>query len=232
MLSVIPNPPRIVLPIVGSEDTFPVRRVYCVGRNYGAHAREMGADPDREAPFFFLKPADALQVIPYGMVTDHPYPPRTEKYHFEVELVAALGQGGRDIPEADALSHVYGYAIGLDMTRRDLQDEAKRMSRPWDMGKAADASGPIGPLHPVSAIGHPAKGAITLSVDGQQRQSGDLSEMIQSVAEQIALLSTYFEIHPGDLIFTGTPSGVGAVSRGETMTAAIEGLGKIDLKVV
>ncbi|WP_183503579.1 fumarylacetoacetate hydrolase family protein [Methylobacterium brachythecii] len=232
MLSVIPNPPRIVLPIVGSEDTFPVRRVYCVGRNYGAHAREMGADPDREAPFFFLKPADALQAVPYGTLTEHPYPPRTEKYHFEVELVAALAHGGRDIPEADALAYVYGYAVGLDMTRRDLQDEAKRMSRPWDMGKGADASGPIGPLHPVSAIGHPAKGAITLSVDGQQRQSGDLSEMIQSVAEQIALLSTYFEMHPGDLIFTGTPSGVGAVSRGETMTAAIEGLGRIDLKVV
>ncbi|GEO98902.1 fumarylacetoacetate hydrolase family protein [Methylobacterium haplocladii] len=232
MLSVIPNPPRIVLPIVGSEDLFPVRRVYCVGRNYGAHAREMGADPDREEPFFFLKPADALQIVPYGTVTDHPYPPRTEQYHFEVELVAALAHGGRDIPEADALAHVYGYAVGLDMTRRDLQDEAKRQSRPWDLGKAADASGPIGPLHPASTLGHPTRGAIGLSVDGRERQSGNLSEMIRSVPEQVALLSTYFELHPGDVIFTGTPAGVGAVSRGETMTAAIEGLGAISLLVV
>ncbi|MET0429815.1 MAG: fumarylacetoacetate hydrolase family protein, partial [Microvirga sp.] len=218
--------------IVGSEDLFPVRRVYCVGRNYAAHAREMGADPDREEPFFFLKPADALQVVPYDTVTDHPYPPRTGNYHFEVELVAALAHGGRDIPEADELAHVYGYAVGLDMTRRDLQDEAKRQSRPWDLGKAADASGPIGPLHPASTIGHPTQGAIGLAVDGRARQSGDLSEMIRSVPEQIALLSTYFELQPGDLIFTGTPAGVGAVSRGETMTASVAGLGAIALRVV
>jgi fumarylpyruvate hydrolase len=232
MLSVIPNPPRIALPIVGSDDLFPVRRVYCVGRNYAAHAREMGKDPDREPPFFFMKPADALQIITGDDPVDHPYPPRTENYHFEVEMVAALGLGGRDIPEASALDHVYGYAVGLDMTRRDVQDEAKRLARPWDLAKSADASAPIGPLHPASAIGHPARGAITLAVDAGERQRGDLSEMIWSTQEQVALLSTYFELHPGDLIFTGTPSGVGAVRRGETMTAAIEGLGAIRLRVV
>ncbi|KQP92159.1 fumarylacetoacetate hydrolase family protein [Methylobacterium sp. Leaf117] len=232
MLSVIPNPPRIALPIVGSDDLFPVRRVYCVGRNYAAHAREMGKDPDREPPFFFMKPADALQIVTGDDPVDHPYPPRTENYHFEVEMVAALGLGGRDIAEASALDHVYGYAVGLDMTRRDVQDEAKRLARPWDLAKSADASAPIGPLHPASAIGHPARGAITLAVDARERQRGDLSEMIWSTQEQIALLSTYFELHPGDLIFTGTPSGVGAVSRGETMTAAIDGLGVIRLRVV
>lgn len=230
MLSVIPNPPRIALPIVGSEDLFPVRRVYCVGRNYAAHAREMGADPDREPPFFFMKPADALQIVG-AEPAPHPYPPRTENYHFEVEMVAALGRGGRDIPVAQALDHVYGYAVGLDMTRRDLQDEAKGLRRPWDLGKAADASGPIGPLHPVERVGHPDRGPITLSVDGATRQSGDLSEMIWSVAEQIAYLSGYFELAPGDLIFTGTPSGVGPVRRGERMEAAVAGLGAIVLDV-
>jgi len=232
MLSVIPNPPRIALPIVGSADLFPVRRVYCVGRNYAAHAREMGKDPDREPPFFFMKPADALQIVAYDAAVDHPYPPRTENYHFEVEMVAALGAGGRDIAEADALHHVYGYAVGLDMTRRDVQDEAKRLARPWDLAKSADASAPIGPLHPASVIGHPTRGAITLAVDAAERQRGDLSEMIWSIPEQVALLSTYFELHPGDLIFTGTPSGVGAVTRGETMIAAIDGLGTIRLHVV
>ncbi|WP_264047078.1 fumarylacetoacetate hydrolase family protein [Methylobacterium flocculans] len=232
MLSVIPNPPRIALPIVGSDDLFPVRRVYCVGRNYAAHAREMGKDPDREPPFFFMKPADALQIVAGEATADHPYPPRTENYHFEVEMVAALGLGGRDIAEAQAIHHVYGYAVGLDMTRRDVQDEAKRLARPWDLAKSADASAPIGPLHPASAIGHPTRGAITLAVDSGERQRGDLSEMIWSIPEQIALLSTYFELQPGDLIFTGTPSGVGAVQRGETMTAAVEGLGAIRLRVV
>ncbi|KAB1071502.1 fumarylacetoacetate hydrolase family protein [Methylobacterium planeticum] len=232
MLSVIPNPPRVALPIVGSADLFPVRRLYCVGRNYAAHAREMGADPEREPPFFFMKPADALQIAGGADPVPHPYPPRTRNYHFEVELVAALGTGGRDIPVASALDHVYGYAVGLDMTRRDLQDEAKRMARPWDLGKAADASAPIGPLHPVSRIGHPDRGLIGLSVDGAPRQKGDLSEMIWSVAEQIAYLSAYFELQPGDLLFTGTPSGVGPVQRGETMVASIAGLGEIALAVV
>ncbi|MDP4002359.1 fumarylacetoacetate hydrolase family protein [Methylobacterium sp. NEAU K] len=231
MLSVIQNPPRVALPIVGSSDFFPVRRVYCVGRNYAAHAREMGADPDREPPFFFMKPADALQIVGSEPVA-HPYPPRTQNYHFEVEMVAALSEGGRDIPVDAALDHVYGYAIGLDMTRRDLQDEAKRMSRPWDTAKAADNSGPIGALRPVSLVGHPARGPITLSVNGEIRQTGDLADMIWSVAEQIAYLSGLFVLHPGDLIFTGTPSGVGPVKRGERMVAAIAGLGEIALDVV
>jgi fumarylpyruvate hydrolase len=231
MLSVIPNPPRTALPIVGSPDLFPVRRVYCVGRNYAAHAREMGANPDREPPFFFMKPADALLIAGPEPV-QLPYPPRTENYHFEIELVVALGRGGRDIAVEQALDHVYGYGIGLDMTRRDLQDEAKALRRPWDLGKAADASGPVGPLHPATAVGHPDTGAITLAVDGQVRQSGDLAEMIWSVAEQIAYLSGYFELAPGDLIFTGTPSGVGPVRRGERMTGAVAGLGEIVLDVV
>jgi fumarylpyruvate hydrolase len=164
--------------------------------------------------------------------SDHPYPPRTENYHFEVEMVAALSVGGADIAPAAALDHVYGYAVGLDMTRRDVQDEAKRLARPWDLAKAADASAPIGPLHPASVIGHPAHGAITLGVDGAERQRGDLSEMLWSLPEQIAYLSAYFTLHPGDLIFTGTPSGVGAVTRGQTMRAAIDGLGAIELRVV
>jgi fumarylpyruvate hydrolase len=231
MLSVIQNPPRTTLPIVGSQDLFPVRRVYCVGRNYAAHAREMGADPDREPPFFFMKPADALQVVGTEP-TAHPYPPRTSNYHFEVEMVAALCEGGTDIPVESALDCVYGYAVGLDMTRRDLQEEAKKLSRPWDTGKAADSSGPIGPLYPVSLVGHPSKGAITLSVDGTVRQKGDLADLIWSVAEQVAFLSTYFALHPGDLIFTGTPSGVGPVERGQRMVAAVEGLGEITLDVV
>jgi fumarylpyruvate hydrolase len=231
MLSVIQNPPRTALPIVGSSDLFPVRRVYCVGRNYAAHAREMGADPDREPPFFFMKPADALQIVG-SEPTPRPYPSKTRNYHFEVEMVAALAGGGTDLPVEDALDHVYGYAIGLDMTRRDVQDEAKKLSRPWDTAKAADGSGPIGALHPVSLVGHPARGEITLSVDGQIRQKGDLGDMIWSVAEQIAYLSGYFALQPGDLIFTGTPSGVGPVERGQRMVAAIAGRGAITLDVV
>jgi len=231
MLSVIQNPPRIALPIAGSSDLFPVRRVYCVGRNYAAHAREMGADPDREPPFFFMKPADALQSVGPAPAS-HAYPPQTQNYHFEVELVAALAGGGSDLPVESALDHVYGYAIGLDMTRRDLQDDAKKLSRPWDLGKAADGSGPIGALFPASAIGHPARGSITLAVNGAIRQQGDLADMIWSVAEQVAYLSRYFTLQPGDLIFTGTPSGVGPVQRGERMVAAIAGLGEMTLDVV
>ena len=232
MLSVVPNPPRPALPITGSDDLFPVRRVYCVGRNFAAHAREMGADPTREPPFFFMKPADALQIVPAGETADHPYPPKTANYHYEVELVVALGRGGTDIPVERALAHVYAYGVGLDMTRRDLQDEAKQMRRPWELGKAADSSGPVGPLRRASEIGHPDKGAITLAVDGQIRQSGDLSDMIWSVAEQVAYLSTYFTLAPGDVIFAGTPEGVGKVERSQTMTGTIAGVGEIKLKVV
>ena len=232
MAYVIPAPSIPSLPVSGTSDLFPVRRVYCVGRNYAAHAREMGGDPTREPPFFFMKPADALQPIAEGETVDHPYPPKTGNYHFEIEMVVALAKGGRDIPVDQALDHVFGYAIGLDMTRRDLQDEAKQLRRPWELGKAADLSGPVGPIHPVSAGGHLANGAISLTVDGAIKQKADLSDMIWSVAEQIAYLSTYFELVPGDVIFSGTPDGVGAVTKGQTMAGAIEGLGEIRLRVV
>src|SRR4051794_27486209 len=231
MLYVTQKPPRPALPVVGTDDRFPLRRVYCVGRNYAAHAREMGHDPNREPPFFFMKPADAMLPVPAGEAAELPYPPKTANYHFEVEMVAALSTGGRDIPVDRALDHVYGYAIGLDMTRRNLQDEAKQLRRPWDLGKAADHSGPIGPIHPAAQVGHPARGAITLSVDGETKQSGDLADMIWSVAEQVSYLSGYFMLQPGDLIFSGTPEGVGPVARGQTMVGAIEGLGEIRLRV-
>jgi fumarylpyruvate hydrolase len=232
MAYVIPAPSIPALPVAGTDDLFPVRRVYCVGRNYAAHAREMGGDPTREPPFFFMKPADALQPIAEGAAVDHPYPPKTGNYHFEIEMVVALAKGGRDIPVERALDHVFGYAVGLDMTRRDLQDEAKQLRRPWELGKAADLSGPVGPIHPVSAVGHPANGSISLTVDGAIKQKADLSDMIWSVAEQIAYLSTYFELAPGDVIFSGTPEGVGAVTKGQTMAGAVEGLGEIRLRVV
>jgi len=231
MLYVIQKPPRPTLPVVGTEDLFPVRRVYCVGRNYAAHAREMGHDPNREPPFFFMKPADAMLPAPAGKTAELPYPPKTANYHFEVEMAAALGTGGCDIPVERALDHVYGYAIGLDMTRRDLQDEAKQLRRPWDLGKAADHSGPTGPIHPAAQVGHPSRGAITLIVDGATKQSGDLADMIWSVAEQVSYLSGYFTLQPGDLIFSGTPEGVGPVARGQTMVGAIGGLGEIRLRV-
>jgi fumarylpyruvate hydrolase len=232
MAYVIPAPPIPALPVAGTADLFPVRRVYCVGRNYAAHAREMGGDPTREPPFFFMKPADALQPVEEGETVDHPYPPKTGNYHFEIEMVVALAKGGRDIPVERALDHVFGYAVGLDMTRRDLQDEAKQLRRPWELGKAADRSGPVGPIHSVSQVGHPANGAISLTVDGATKQKADLSDMIWSVAEQIAYLSSYFELAPGDVIFSGTPDGVGAVTQGQAMVGAVEGLGEIRLRVV
>ena len=232
MTYVFPVPETPALPVAGSAALFPVRRVYCVGRNYAAHAREMGGDPTREPPFFFMKPADALQPVPADALAEHPYPQMTENYHFEVELVVALSKGGRDVPVEDALDLVFGYGVGLDMTRRDLQDEAKSLRRPWALAKGADLSGPVGPLHPVSQVGHPATGEIVLEVDGAVRQKGDLADMIWSVAEQIAYLSRYNELFAGDVIFTGTPDGVGAVSRGQTMRAAIGGLGAIALTVV
>ena len=228
---IIPVPTAPALPVAGSADLFPVRRVYCVGRNYAAHAREMGGDPTREPPFFFMKPADALLPVPAGETLELPYPPKTANYHFEIEMVAALGQGGRDIPVEAALDHVYGYAVGLDMTRRDLQDEAKQLRRPWDLGKAADFSGPVGSIHPAERVGHPARGTISLSVDGVTKQTGDLADMIWSVAEQVSYLSGYFQLEPGDVIFSGTPDGVGPVERGQTMVGAIEGLGEIRLWV-
>ncbi len=225
------DPTIVALPVAGSADTFPARRVYCVGRNYAAHAREFGND-DREPPFFFLKPTDALQPVPMGALTEHPYPPGTSNYHYEIELVAAIGRGGRDIPVARALDHVFGYAVGLDMTRRDLQRQFADQKKPWTLGKCADRSAPIGPIHRASVVGHPTDGFIRLAVDGAVRQDARLSAMTWSVAEQIAHLSGFFELVPGDLIFSGTPEGVGPVERGALMEGAVEGLGSIRLKVV
>lgn len=224
--------PQITVPVAGTELCFPVRRIYCVGRNYAAHAREMGSDPDREAPFFFQKPPDAIQLAPPCTTVDHPYPPLTRDYHYEVELVVAIGKGGRNIPVADALGHVAGYAVGLDMTRRDLQGLMKEQRKPWEIGKAFDHGAIIGPLHRVTAVGHLNKGAITLSVNGVIKQHSDLSMMIWSVAEQIAHLSAYDALQPGDLIYAGTPENVGPVVPGDLMLAHIDGLHDISIKVV
>lgn len=220
----IPTPTQIAVEGGGS---FPVRRVYCVGRNYRAHAIEMGTDPDREAPFFFTKPADA--VVPSGSTIA--YPPRTSDYQHEIELVIAIGRGGRDIPVDQAPDHVFGYAVGLDMTRRDLQIEARKAGRPWDMGKAFDESAPCGTIRPATGEGILNKGAISVTVNGEPRQSSDISLLIWDVAEVIADLSTYVELVPGDLIYTGTPEGVGPVERGDTLVGRIDGLADLEVTI-
>ena len=221
--------PRAVpsVAITGSSQRFPVHRIYCVGRNYAAHAREMGKDPDKEPPFFFCKPADA--VVEGGEMH---YPPGTSNLHHEIELVVALQRGGFRIPVARALDHVYGYAVGLDMTRRDLQSQAKDAGRPWDFGKAFDESAPISAIYPVSSHGHHSVGAITLKVNGQLRQSQDLSEMIWNIPETISYLSDYYRLQPGDLIFTGTPAGVAAVKPGDLLEGAVAGLGELKVRIV
>jgi fumarylpyruvate hydrolase len=224
--------PQVVVPVVGSSEQFAVRRIYCVGRNYEAHAREMGHDPDREPPFFFSKPADAVVYVAPGETGEFPYPSLTKNVHFEMEMVAAIGKGGKNIPVESALDHVYGYALGLDMTRRDLQGEAKKMGRPWDTGKGFDHSAPLGPIHPAATVGHVGKGAIWLSVNGEDKQRSDVSQLIWSVAETVAYLSTLFELQPGDLIFTGTPEGVGAVVKGDLMKGGVDGLGEFSVRVV
>jgi 2-keto-4-pentenoate hydratase/2-oxohepta-3-ene-1,7-dioic acid hydratase in catechol pathway len=224
--------PATLVPIVGSDMQFPVRRIYCIGRNYAAHAREMGSDPNREPPFFFQKPTDAIQYVAPGTVADHPYPTLTKNYHYEVELVAALHRGGRDIPIADALSHVYAYALGLDMTRRDLQRALGDQKKPWEIGKSFDRSAPIGPLHLASQTGAFTQGAIWLKVNGQTRQSADLAQMIWSVAEQISKLSEAFELMPGDIIYSGTPENVGPVVRGDVIDCHIDGLPNLGIKIV
>lgn len=224
--------PQPSVPIAGSDEVFPVHRIYCIGRNYAAHAREMGSDPTREPPFFFQKPSDAVQVVPLGQTVDHPYPSLTRNYHYEVELVAALQSGGRNIPVEQALQHVYGYAVGLDMTRRDLQSDMKDQRKPWEIGKSFDLSAPIGPIHRVAQTGQLEKGAITLSVNGVVKQSANLNQMIWSVAEQISKLSEAVELKAGDLIYSGTPENVGPVVRGDVMVAHIDGLPDISLKVV
>lgn len=224
---VIPAPVLPSLPVRGSDARFPVRRIYCVGRNYAAHAREMGGDPDREPPFFFQKPADVLLESGGAF----PYPPKSSDVHFEIELVAALGKGGSDIAVEAALDHVYGYAVGIDMTRRDLQGEAKKTGRPWEVGKAFEKSAPCSAVVPAAEIGHPSSGAIWLKVNGEMRQSGDLNQLIWSVSESIAYLSGLFTLAPGDLLFTGTPAGVGAVQRGDVITGGVEGIGEIEVRV-
>ncbi len=223
---VIAPPLVAAVPVVGGG-LFPVRRVFCVGRNYAEHAREMGADPDRELPFFFCKPADAL--VTGG--ADMPYPPMTANLHHEMELVAAIGTGGADIAEADALAYVWGYAAGLDMTRRDLQNQAKKEGKPWDMGKGFDASAPIGDLLPAARFPHPTRGRIALRVNGAVRQTSDLSMLIWSVAETIAYLSRLVRLAPGDLIFTGTPEGVAAVGRGDLLEGEVEGVGTVRARI-
>jgi fumarylpyruvate hydrolase len=219
------------IPVAGTDQFFPVRRVYCVGRNYVEHAKEMGHS-GREAPFFFMKPADALLVVPAGATGEMAYPAMTSDMHHEIELVVAIGKGGRDIAAADANAHIWGYAVGLDMTRRDLQGEAKKLGRPWDTGKAFDQSAPIAPLHPVAQTGLLEKGNIRLNVNGAPRQNSDIDKLIWNVAETIEHLSRYFELQPGDLIFTGTPEGVAAVQKGDLLEGAVEGLTDLRVKVV
>lgn len=223
---------RVAVPVAGSDATFPVRRVYCVGRNYAAHAREMGFDPDRDPPFFFCKPADAIVFAAPGTTVDVHYPPQTNNYQHEIELVVAIGKAGRDIPVERALEHVWGYGVGLDMTRRDLQFALRDKGRPWELGKAFDESAPIGELYPVAAMGHVADAGIWLQVDGTDRQRSNVSHLIWSVAEVIAHLSATFELKPGDLIYSGTPEGVGKVERGQTLAGGVDGLGEIRVRVV
>jgi fumarylpyruvate hydrolase len=218
--------PQPVLPVEGSDLLFPVRRVYCVGRNFAAHAIEMGSDPNREPPFFFQKNPNNLLVG-----RDFPYPVASNDVHHEIEMVVAIAKGGKDIPVAKALEHVFGYAVGLDMTRRDIQGEAKKHGRPWDMAKGFDHSAPCAPIHRATTIGHPSKGAIWLKVNGELRQKGDLSDMIWSVAETISYLSGLMELVPGDLIYTGTPEGVGPTGKGDQLFGHIDGIGDLSITI-
>lgn len=229
---VIDPPCQASVPVIRNAGVFPVRRIYCVGRNYAAHAREMGSDPTREPPFFFCKPSDAvLPALPDACV-ELPYARATANLHYEIELVAAIGRGGADIPVEQALSHVWGYAAGLDMTRRDLQFALRDKGRPWELGKAFDASAPITPIVPVADCGHPSGAAIWLKLNGAIRQNAQISDMSWSVAEIIANLSTYFRLEAGDLIFTGTPEGVGAVVPGDLIEAGVDGVGGLSVRIV
>ena len=220
-------PEVVALPIAGTDAKFPVRRVYCIGRNYAAHAIEMGHDPDRDDPFFFQKNPNNLDLS-----GDFPYPPHTSDVHHEAEIAVMLKSGGTNIPVDQALDHVFGYALSLDMTRRDLQGIAKKMGRPWEIGKAFERSGPIGPIHTVADVGHPSEGAIALKVNGEVKQEGDLNQMIWKVPEMISYLSEYFELAPGDVILSGTPSGVGPIEKGDVMELFTEGLGTMVVKVI
>lgn len=224
---VIETPPAVALPVAGTDALFPVRRVYCIGRNYAAHAVEMGHDPNRESPFFFQKNPNNLD--PSG---EFPYPPHSADVHHEVEMLVALASGGKNIPIDQALNHVFGYGVCLDMTRRDLQGEAKKMGRPWEIGKAFERSAPAGPIHPASSIGHPDHGRVQLLVNGELRQEGDLNQMIWKVPEMISYLSEYFELAAGDVILSGTPAGVGPVAKGDVLEASVEAVGQLTVKVI
>ena len=230
MTALFQPPAAAIVPTTDGRE-FPVHRIYCVGRNYAEHAVEMG-HTGREPPFFFMKPADAVLPVADGQVGRMSYPPLTQNLHHEIELVVALGAGGRDVPAERAAELIWGYAIGLDMTRRDLQNDMKKQGRPWSIGKGFDQSAPIGPIHPKSATGELTKGAITLDVNGQRRQTGDLSDLIWSINETIATLSQAWTLAPGDLIFTGTPAGVGAVVPGDTLVGSFAALGQLQLAIV
>jgi len=228
-LAYVIDPPAIPsLPVTGDIRRFAVNRIFCVGRNYADHAREMGHDPDREPPFFFMKPASAILADGKDMT----YPSLSNDVHHEVELVVAIAKGGVNIPSQNALEHIYGYGVGLDMTRRDLQGEAKKMGRPWDTGKAFDQSAPCGAITPVIQWGHPDKGSVTLLVNGEIRQEGNLNQLIWNVPDVIASLSSLFTLEPGDLIFTGTPAGVGPVKKGDVLEAKIDGLPTLNTKII
>ena len=220
-------PKQASLAVQGTEDRFPIRRIFCVGRNYEAHAREMGKDPTREAPFFFTKPADAALDTPCEIA----YPKLTENLHHEIELVIAIGKGGSEIAEDDVMDHVWGAAVGLDMTRRDLQGEAKEMGRPWDWGKAFDQSAPIGPIKPIAEVPSVEKGRIWLAVNGTIRQDADIADLIWSVREHVSILSRAMTLAPGDIVMTGTPAGVGAVVSGDVITGGIDGIGELEVKI-
>ena len=231
MSYVFPPAPTPSVPVVGTEAQFPVHRIYCVGRNYEEHAKEMGFT-GREPPFFFMKPADAIVVAPPGATTPLPYPSLTTNLHHEIELVVAIGKGGKNIAAADALSHIYGYAVGLDMTRRDLQNDMKKQGRPWSIGKGFDHSAPIGPITPAAQAGDVGKAGIWLQVNGVDRQRSTIAQLIWNIAETIEHLSAAWELQPGDLIYTGTPEGVGAVVTGDMLEGGVDGLGSIRLKLV
>ena len=223
--------PVVSVPVVGQSAQFPVHRIYCVGRNYEEHAKEMGFT-GREPPFFFMKPADALVVVPAGAIGEMHYPSVTANLHHEIELVVAIGTGGKNIAAADAHKHIFGYAVGLDMTRRDLQNEMKKQGRPWCIGKAFDESAPIGPITPAAEAGDVAKAAIYLSVNGQERQRSTVAKLIWNIGETIAHLSAAWELQPGDLIYSGTPEGVAAVVAGDTLVGGVGGLGELSVRII
>jgi fumarylpyruvate hydrolase len=222
--------PITAVPVVGTNDRYPVRRIYCVGRNYAEHAQEMGFT-GKEPPFFFCKPADAIVVVPEGGTAAIAYPKQTGNFHYEIELVVAIGRRGSDIAEQDAANHIFGYGVGLDMTRRDLQMDMRKQGRPWEIGKAFDQSAPIGSIHPIARTGELTQAGIWLDVNGERRQNSDITKLIWNVNETISYLSKFFELQPGDLIYSGTPEGVGAVKSGDLMTGGVAGLDEIRVKV-